>query len=340
MLDVMIPLNPRRRRFLAALGTVCTASIAGCSGGDENGDTTTETTTPSTTTTSTKTTTSTPHEQAVEHYEDAIDALAQNKEILDEWAASSYESSMVGTLQDRLATARDDLAAAEDAADPSGELAGQIDQARNIADFQELNLAYYEGVNALFQVISDAKSLGDNELHQRAADKFVDAQELLQDIRMVLDDMGTALDQIDNDALDEPALEYTGEPLDHLDLEDRRAIDGTESYLVGYENVNLAFVQLEIGQGHYEEVAYAEARGEWETGRERAAAAETSFGDAIDNDYTPQNLHEESMGMLGAAKTIIEAFDKFVKGAEEAEAGNVENGDNLVLEGFGILEEL
>jgi len=324
----------RRRRFLAVIGAVSMGPIAGCSGDGDGGDTPTDT--PPTA----SPTPTTPNARALEHYNTAVDVLEQTKETLEEWAAASYESDRVGELQTNVSTARDALDQAKEHADSSGDLIGQIEQVRLVADFQALSLAYYEGVNGLFQVISQAKSFGDEELHQRAADTFADARDVLEDIRTVLDDMGTALDEIDNEALIEPALEYTGEPLDHLDLADRAAIDGVEHYLVGYENVHLSFVQLEKGQTHYENEEFTEARNEWETGRERAQDAKSSFEAAIDNDYLPQNLSQESISLLSTSETIIEAFDKFVEGATEAEAGNTEHANDLILEGFDILGQL
>lgn len=329
----------KRRRFLATVTTIGTAAIAGCGGGGDGGSTPTETATPSPTPTPTPTP-NTPNEEAVEQYEAAIDALVQNKETLDEWATSSFEADRIGTLQDRVSTAREDLNAAEEAADPEGDLIGRIEQATFVVDFQALILGYYEAVTVFFQLVSEGTNLGDNELHQRAADTFAEAQAVLDDARQVIDDMGTVLEELDNDVLDEPDLEYTGEPLDHLDLDDRRAIDGADSFAVGRENVHLSFVQLEVGQEHYENEAFADARAEWETGLEQAQRAVAAFEDAIDNDYIPQDLRDQSITLLGASETIVDAFEKFVEGAEEAEAGNFEEANNLVSEGFNILGQL
>lgn len=319
----------RRRRFLAVIGAVSMGPLAGCSGGGDGEDTPTASPTPTT-----------PNAQALEHYNTAVDVLAETKETLEEWAAASYESDRVGELQDKVSTARDELDQATEHADSSGDLIEQIEQLRLVADFQALSLAYYEGITALFEVISTAKSFGDEELHQRAADTFADARDVLEDIRTVLDEMGTAMDEIDNEALTEPALEYTGEPLDHLDLADRAAIDGVEQYVGGYENLHLSFVQLEKGQTHYENEDYTDARNAWETGRERAQNAKSSFEAAIDNGHLPQNMKQESIALLSTTETVIDAFDKFIDGATAAEAGNTEDANELILDGFDILGQL
>lgn len=332
----MVRLYTRRRQFLPLLATLVVGSVAGCTGGGEDGTENTPTDTPTATPAPTPTT---PNQQAVDHYEAAIDAFVQNKEQLDEWAESSYESSRVGTLQDRVSTAREELDAAGSAADSGSTLMIQIDQARLVADFQEVSLAYYEAVTVYFQVIEDAQSLGDNELHQRAADTYAEANGVLDDARQVIDDMGTILDEIDNEALDEPALEYTGEPLDHLDLADMQAIDAAESYALANENLHLAFVQLENGQAHYEKEEFTEARETWETGRQRTTDAQATFEETLDNDFTPQNLREGSIAKLGVVEGMVDAYDKFVEGAREAENGNLAEATSLVSEGYNILDE-
>jgi len=326
----------QRRQLLAILTGLGMSTVAGCSGGG-NGGTPTDTPTP---TPSPSPTPTTPNQEAVEHYESAIDALIQNRETLDEWAESSFEADKVGSLQDRVSSAREELDAAADAADQTGELIVKINQAKLVANFQELSLAYYEAVNVFFQVLSEASKLGDNELHQRAADTYSQGQGVLDDAREVIEDMGTVLEEIDNEALDEPELEYSGEPLDHLDLADRRAIDGAVRYAIGYENIHLAFVELEAGQEHYEDEEFAEAREAWETGQQRTEDSKSAFEATIDNDFTPQNLRQDSIERLGDVETIIDAYDKFIEGAKEAEAGNLENANKLINEGFGILGQL
>lgn len=338
-----------RRRFIAALITISVGSIAGCSRGSDSSPTEspapppTESPTPTQTespTPSPTPTPTTPNQEAVERYEDAIETLIENKETLEEWAESSFEPDMVETLQEQVSSARDALTAAEEAADPSGNLIVKIEQATLVANVQELSLAYYEAVNVFFQLISEASNFGDNELHQRAADTYADANATLDDARQVIEDMGTALDEIDNEALGEPELEYTGEPLDHLDLADRRAIDAAESYATANENLHLAFVQLEEGQEHYENEEFTETREAWEVGRQRTRDSKTAFEEAIDNDFTPQNLRQDSIAKLGVVEEIMNAYDKFVEGAKEAEAGNLEEATNLITEGYNILDQL
>lgn len=321
-------LGTGRRDFLAAISSVGLVGIAGCSGGGGNGATPTESPTP------------TPNQEAVEHYEAAVEVLVDTKETLDEWADSSFEPEMVGALQGEVSSAREDLTAAADAADPSGTLIVQINQAKLVANFQVLSLAYYEAVNAFFQVVSEASNLGDNELHQRAADTYAEAREVLDSARGVIEDMGTTIDEMDTEALAEPELEYTGEPLDHLDLGDMRAIDAAGRYATANENIHLAFVQLETGQEHYENEEFTAAREAWETGRQRTEDSKSAFEDTLDNEFTPQNLRQDSINKLGATETIIEAYEKLIEAATEAEAGNLRNANSLINEGFNILSQL
>jgi hypothetical protein len=323
----MSRLPTRRRPFLAAIGSASTLGVTGCTGNGGGGTTPT----PSETT---------PNPEATEHYESAIETLIENKQTLDTWAESSFEPDRVGTLQTRVGSAREELTAAEEAADSSGDLIARINQATLIADFQELSLAYYEAVNVFFQVVSEAAQFGDNELHQRAADTYAEATGVLDDARRVIEDMGTVLSEIDNAALGESELEYDGEPLDHLDLADMGAIDAAESYARANEDLHLAFVQFQKGQTHSDNEQFSEARTDWETGRERAADSRDGFEAAIDNEFTPQNLRQDSINKLDVSETMIEAFDTFIEAATAAEAGNQEEARRLFSEGVEILEEL
>jgi|GEM_PF-4881691 len=319
-------LRASRRRFLTAAGAASIVGIAGCSGGGDGG--------------STPTATATPNQEALEHYGTAVETLIETNGTLDEWADSSFESDRVGALQNRVSSAREELAAAEEAADPSGELAPRIAQATLVADFQALSLAYYEAVNVFFQVVSRASEFAGNELHQRAADTYAESQGVLEDARQVVEDMGTILSNIDNETLGEPELEYTGEPLDHLDLADMGAIDAAESYALANENLHLAFVQFEVGNEHSENEEFAEAKADWETGRTHAEEALAAFEAAVDNQYTPENIRQDSIAKLGAAETLIDAFDKFIQAASAAEAGNQAEASELFNEGLDILSEL
>lgn len=96
----MAGLHTRRRDVLVAIGAASTVGIAGCSG-DGTSDTIEATTQPST-----------PNQEATEHYDAAIETLVANKETLDTWADSSYEPEQVGTLQERVSSARTELTAA------------------------------------------------------------------------------------------------------------------------------------------------------------------------------------------------------------------------------------
>lgn len=203
-----------------------------------------------------------------------------------------------------------------------------------------MSLAYYEAVTVFFEVISEASQLGDNELHQRAADTYAEARGLIADVRQVIEDMGTILGDLDTEALAEPDLNYTGEPVEHLDLGDRGAIDAAENYALANENLHLAFVQFQAGQEHSDTEAFAAARTDWETARDRATDARASFEAVIDNEYTPQNLHQDSIAKLDVTETVIDALDKFIQAATEAEAGNQSEAVRLFNEGLSILEEL
>ncbi len=329
--------DSERRRFLSAVGTGGIVLIAGCSGGGGSESTPTVSPTPTPSPTPT-----TPNEQALEPYQEAIHALIENKEQLDQWADNGFDgdAQALSDLRDRLSQARDDLDSAEDNADPTGDLVAKIDQARLVANFQELNIAFYDITRTFLQLVDDARSFAESEQPQRAADKWAEAVQAVDDTRSVVDDMETIFEQMDTEILDEPDLEYPGEALDYIEIGDRRVLDSAEDYAAGHESLQRSFVRFEVGFDHYENEEYAEAREEWEAGRSQLEEALTSFEAVVDNDHAPDEFHQDSITQIGVAESMLEAFDKFVEGAKESEAGNVEKGDNLVKEGLDILGDI
>lgn len=326
----------KRRRVLATLGALVLPTAAGCSGGDGTGSTPTDSPSPTPSPTPT-----TPNQQAVAAYDDAIATLVETKGVLDGWAADGFDgdAQRLDALRGDVSAARESLDTAKTHADPAGALRPRIDQARLVADVQQLTIAYYDGVLVFWQVLSDARAFGDAEQHQRAADKWSDAGQVIADVRQVIDDMGTVLGDLDTAVLDEPELEYPDDPLDRIDLLDRQGLDAAEEYITAYEHTHLALVQLDEGSTHYEDEAYGEARQAWETGRSHLDEALSGFEAVVDNQHGPQEFHDDSINMLGIVETLIEAFDKFVEGATEAEAGNIETANQLVGEGFNLLSE-
>lgn len=330
----------KRRRFLVVLGTVGTVTLAGCNSGDGGGSPPTESPIPSPTSSPTPTST-TPNEQAVEHYERAIEELARNKEQHDEWVANEFEGAVAGNfslLRDRLESARAALDEAEAAASSSDFIA-RINQARLVADIQELRVAYNEGALTVVQLIDDGKVLYyEQEEHELSADKFAEAKTLIGELGPVLDDFKQLLDTYDNDVLNEPELEYSREHLDYFILDDRRRLDAVERYADAYERINLTWVQFYTGTTHWENEAWTGAREAWETARTHAQDALSSAQAVIDNDYSPDAYHNDVSEQIDGIATFIEALDKFVEGGKEAEDGNVERGKSLVSEGFDIME--
>lgn len=343
----MVEKSSHRRSFLTTLGVAALIPIAGCSSSDTTDDaggtspTETPTPTPTPSPNPTPTPSPTPNQQALDHYEQAIELLVENKAQLDTWATEGFDgdSQTLESLTDAIETARTQLDQAEQHTDQGSELIVRINQARLVTVFQELNIVYYQGVQTFWQLVSDARTLGNNQQHGRAAEKWGQAKQFLSDIRGVLDDMAAAHKDIDNDALNEPELDYSGDLLDYIDLEDRRAVDAAEDYTTAYKQANLAFVQLEKGNAHYENEAYTKARSDWETGRSQLKAALSAFERVVDNDQSPQDFHDDSLIQIGTVETLIEAFDKFVAGAKAAADGNPQKGNKLVGEGYEILDQ-
>lgn len=208
-----------------------------------------------------------------------------------------------------------------------------------MADIQEVRIAYNDGALVVVKLVDDGKVLYyEQEAHDQAANKFAEVKTLIGDLRRVLDDFEEGLNDLDTETLDEPELDYSGDPLDYFVLEDRRRLDAVEGYADAYEEINLTWVQFYDGTSHWEVEEWAEARDAWETARSHAKESMRSAQAVIENDYSPDAYHNDLSEQIGGIDTFIEALDKFVAGGQEAEAGNIERGKQLVGQGFDIME--
>lgn len=208
-----------------------------------------------------------------------------------------------------------------------------------MADVQELSISYYDGLLVFEQLVADGRSLGESEQHQRAADSWAQARQVLVDVRTVVDDIATGHGQVDAAVLDEPDLEDADEPLDLINLQHRRELDAALQYVSGSERTHLALLQLDEGSALYEKEDYEAARTEWDAGRTHLEGAATAFEAVVDNNHARQAFRDDSSAMVDYVETLVEAFDTFVAGATAAAAGDVREGNELVGEGFALLGE-
>lgn len=319
-----------RRKLIKSIGAAALVTTAGCTGGDGGGDST-PTSTPTT-----------PNEQAVEHYQTGIDALISNKETLDDWAQNGFdgEASDLEALRDTLATAEEALTSAEAAANPNRELADQISQAQLVATLQEGLISFNDLGLQLGSTLDDAGTLQENEQHGDAAEKWGEGAQIANDGKTLFDETKPVHDQINNEVLDEPDLDYSGDLVDYIDTEHRQEIVAVEDYCSGFEMFNLTFVQLEAGFNTWENEEFVEARSDWETGRMNLEDAQSNIQAVIDNEYAPDDMNQVSNDVIGAIEAMFEVFDKFIQATHEAEDGNHEKAQQLVGEGFDILDQI
>lgn len=321
-----------RRELIKTIGVAAIATTAGCTGGDGGSDST-PTSTPTPTT---------PNEQAVEHYQTGIDALISNKETLDEWAENGFhgDASDLEELRDTLATAEEALTSAEEAANPNRELADQISQAQLIATLQEGLISFNDLGLQLGPTLDEAGTLQENEQPEDAAEKWAEGAQIAKDAKTLFDETKAVHEQINNEVLNEPDLDYSGDFVDYLDLEHRQEIVAGEDYCSGFEMFNLSFVQLEAGFNTWENEEFVEARSDWETGRMNLEDAQSNIQAVIDNEYAPDQINRFSNEVIGTIESMFEVFDKFIQATHETEDGNHEEAQQLVGEGFDILDQI
>lgn len=324
----------RRRGLLRVLagaaGTTAATALAGCSGDTDSPD--------GTATSDEQTPEGVDAERARAHFDDAIKELVETKETLDAWGAgeSDWDQQTVNSLRNAVDRARTSLDDAEDVA-PS-DLRPRIDEARDVAGFQEALLDFYDVVIDFEATVADARAFGDTEQHERAAETYAAATDVLDRARTQLDEVETAHEQIDADRLDEPDLDYRGEHTEYLDLEGPGSIDAQELLVDGQRDVHRMFVELNAGFELYENEEFEAARDRFQNADEIRLQALDSFEAVREHDQAWRALRQQSIGMIGTMEELGDAIGLFVDATVEAEAENFEKANELAQEGFSVME--
>jgi hypothetical protein len=318
-------------RSVAALGGI--GSLAGCTGGDE------ATPTPSPEPTPTPTPEGVARAEAESHYDDAIGYLLENAEPIDEWASGEGDrsDSAIADARDNVERAREALDEAEAVA--PDDLVAQIDNTRAIASFQAEVFGFYDIVNEFEAQLADAGAYGDAEEHERAAETYGSALDTLDEAEEQLAAVEAAHAEIDPSLVDEDDLEYRGEYIRYVEGEDPGAID-TQAHLVeGNVAFHEMFIEFEAATTHWENEAFVEARERFEAGQAARGRAEEAYTAAADHEFAWPDLRQEAITLGNIAADLKAAFDLWIEATHEAEAGNIGEANDLLLAGFGILEE-
>lgn len=317
-----------RRRVLRTLGGAAGAGLAvglaGC-GGDTDG---------------TETETEDPEAQAArEAYDEAIDALVENRETLDDWAEGrpGRDQQDITRLRDGIERARESLDDAEPNA-PEG-LAAQIGHARDVAAFQEELVDFYELAIEFEEARADAQAFGETEQHERAVEQYGEVKDILDEARNQLEDVEAAHERIDNEAIEEPDLDYSGEYTQYVDVEGRGSVDAQELMIDGQRDVHRMFVEMDTGFQRYENEEFAAARERFVAAEDARRRAAEAFAAVQEHEYAWQDLRRQSIEMQAIVEDLAEAFELFIDATHEAEAGNHQKANELAEEGFFVLEK-
>lgn len=317
----------RRRSVLRTLGGAAgaglAAGLAGC-GGDDTDVTETED----------------PQVQAArEAYDEAINALVGNRETLDDWAEGrpGRDQQDIVELRDGVDRARESL----DEAEPNApdDLAAQIDHARDVAAFQAALVDFYELTIEFEEARADARAFGDAEQHERAVEQYGEAKDVLEEARSQLEDVEAAHERIDNEAFEEPDLDYRGEYTRYVEVEGKGSVDAQELMIDGQREVHSMFVELNAGFDRYENEEFVVAREQFVAGEDARARAEEAFVAVQEHEFAWPDLRQRSIQMRGIVEDLAEAFELFIDATHEAEAGNPREANELAQEGFFVLEK-
>lgn len=277
-------------------------------------------------------------EEAQSRYDDAIEDLVENHETIMDWAegrTAQRDRQAIQTLRDNIERARSSLDDADEVA-PEDYVA-QIGHARDVASLQEAIAAYHEALVDFQASLSDGQSFADSEQNERAIEQYREAKEHLDDARDRLADVEAAHERLDSEALDEPDLDYSSRYTRYLDIQAPGTLDAVELSVDGQIHLNQAFVELNAGDQHYQAEEFTEARQRFEAGAEALQQSEEAYTAVQEHEHAYDNLRQDAIQILGLLEDLQEAFDRFVDGAQEAEAGNPQEANELMQEGFEIL---
>jgi tetratricopeptide (TPR) repeat protein len=275
---------------------------------------------------------------AVGHFDEALEPLLENHETLVEWAdGEEREESELDGLYANLTDARDSLDDAETVA--AEDITIRIGHARDVAAFQEAVLDFY-GIGFDFEDrLSDAQAFMDAENNDRAITEYEAARDLLDDARGQYDVMASAHTDIEDGALENEGLDYSGPLSEYVDVDAKGAIDAHDRFVEGVVHFNHAFLTLEEGFGELEADRVVAARERFEDARAEYDDAKAKFDAARTHDDAPDDLRNRAIGMVSTLEDTEGAFDKFVQATHELEAGNGQRAERLVGEGWSLFEE-
>lgn len=279
------------------------------------------------------------NEQAQQRYDEAIAKLVTNAERFDELKtdAASPSQANVDTIGQRLDTAETALAEAESMA--SGELAARISNAQVILDFQRtLNEYYSAGVsfNVHFQAAFENWQAGDFDA---AITEFEAAQEASDNARAKIAPLENKLDQIDQELIDAPALDYTGEVWDHVAADgyiDFEASDALTSGVIDYVE---ALDGLVDGQEAYRAENYEQARSAFEAALATAQSGLETFQSLEENPDAPADMVQTATAFKNELAATVEALGMLVDAAQLALDGNVNEADSLYEDALDTLPQ-
>ncbi len=304
-----------RRRLIITLGSLSTVALAGCQEDDPD------------------------QQEAQNHYDDAVGALVENKAIFTDWAAGrpGRETSDIQAIRSRINQAETTL---EDAASlASGDLADKVENLQAVAAFQHAQADFYDYALEYEAAVADAAAYGDAEQHQRAADEYQAAIDILEDAKSHLSTVESTHADIDPAMIDNPDLDYQGEYTTFFEIEAPETIDAQMLREDGNHHIHHIFINLNAGFEAFENNNQTEARTSFEDANDSVQAAIDAFEAIQDHEYAWQDLREESINLQGIVEDIDDAVDLFIDATHEAEAGNDAEATELAEEGWWLIEQ-
>lgn len=290
---------------------------------------------------------------AQSHLDEAIDILVATRDeiekIRDDYPHMDPEVSpelevrlddldgRVAALQERIDDVADSIEDARTALDDAGavkpaDITDAIADVRAVANFQERQIELSEITFEVATHHERANLYGQAHKVEERIQEYQSVLDRIDELRNRVEAVELAREDIDHDAVDEPALEYTDPDINtYLDLPrlpniyKEQVMNLIEPYFRAFRDLSQAGLHFEAGDIPWGKGDVTAAQSEWEAGHELAESARDIFEDLIENHVAEDDFYH----FKWEASVLWETMDMFLAAVDAALDGDDAQADDL-----------
>lgn len=301
-----------RRTYLTGITGTIIASIAGCLGSSS--------------------------EEARDDYNDAIDLLHENDELLSNFAESDEipDDFNAEEIKRRADSAEEKLdAAEEEASDEDQEL---IENARKYSEYQREAAEY----NALLVEFNNCFKTVDAYIEadrfDAASNQAGECQDILSEVQQQLEATTNAHADVDPDLFGEDGdLEYADQD-DQLQLQ-QNGLETLDQFIEGFQTFIAGSNLFIEGLEYYDEEQFGRAEDRIRESTKEFETSEETLGLLEVDPDTPEQFKPDIIEMHCYSESFLEASEYYADSAAAAEKGNWEQAEEYASEGETALEQ-